>query len=96
MLNLTARGSAADYLTTKQRTRIIEMGDAVKELWHAGELQEAFMAHRRYERSLKSADPKVFLWDQYDSKLRAALKKKLKETKATQEALKAQMAGSQA
>ena len=85
-----------DLLKAEEQKQVLDMGIEVKDAWAQGDLQTAFMRHRKHNKTLDSADAKAALWDQYDSKLRAALMKKLEETKATQEALKAQMAGSQA
>ena len=91
---INPRDGFMDSLDEAARLRVLDMAIEVKDAWTAGDLGTAFRAHAKHHKSLETAEEQIALWDQYDSKLRSALTKRLEEVKAAQKA-KAEL-GSQA
>lgn len=87
---INPRDGFFDSLPKEDKQRILDMAIEVKDAWGANDLDTAFRAHVKHNKALE-AEQKIALWDQYDSKLRSALTKRLEEVKAAR--AKAELGG---
>jgi len=87
---ITSRAGAMESLSEAEQRRVMDASIEVLDAWNAGDLDSAFRIHYQHHKAMKEFGPEadVALWDQYDSKLRSALKKRLQEVKAAQDAQK--------
>lgn len=83
---ITPRAGFMEQLSEEEQRRVMDMSIQTIDAWQAGDLDGAFKLHARNNKALESAEEKIVLWDQYDSKLRSALTKRLEEVKAAQKA----------